>query len=51
MNADNIIVMEDGEIAEQGSGKELMERDGIYKRIYDMQMSLPEDIKREVQNG
>ena len=48
MHADNIIVMENGEIAESGTNHELLEKDGIYRRIYDMQMSLPEELKKEV---
>ena len=45
MNADNIIVMEDGKISESGTNSELLEKDGVYRRIYDMQMSLSEEIK------
>lgn len=48
MHADNIIVMEGGTIAEQGTHGELLQRDGIYRQIYDLQMSLPEDLKKEV---
>lgn len=48
MHADNIIVMDGGTIAEQGTSHELLQKDGIYRRIYDMQMSLPDDIKKEV---
>ena len=44
MNADNIIVMEDGEISESGTNSELLEKGGIYSRIYDMQMSLSEEL-------
>ncbi len=47
MNADNIIVLEGGRVAEQGTSAELLARGGIYKRIYDMQMSLPEDVEEE----
>ncbi|HLV13977.1 MAG TPA: ABC transporter ATP-binding protein [Xanthomarina sp.] len=36
-NADNIVVMQKGEIAEQGKHNELMERNGIYKKLVDMQ--------------
>ena len=32
-NADNIIVIDDGQIAEQGSHDQLIQRDGIYKRF------------------
>lgn len=51
MNADNIIVLDGGRIVESGTNDELLERGGIYKRIYDMQMSLPEELKVEVNNG
>ena len=44
MNADNIIVMEDGEISERGTNSELLEKGGVYSRIYDMQMSLSEEL-------
>ncbi|WP_346881485.1 ABC transporter ATP-binding protein [uncultured Algibacter sp.] len=36
-NADNIIVMHKGEIAEQGRHKELIAQNGIYKKLVDMQ--------------
>ena len=45
MHADNIIVMEDGEIAESGTNEQLLAKNGTYKRIYDMQMSLPDELK------
>jgi len=37
MKADVIMVLEDGKIAEIGSHGELVELDGIYRRVYDMQ--------------
>jgi ATP-binding cassette subfamily B protein len=39
MHADRIIVMERGRVAEQGSHEELLEKEGIYRRIYDLQMN------------
>lgn len=51
MHADNIIVMDGGRIAEHGSHKELLERDGIYKRIYDVQLSLPDELKEEAEHA
>lgn len=37
MRADEILVLEDGHAAEFGTHAELIRRDGLYKRIYDMQ--------------
>jgi len=45
MQADNILVLEDGKCAELGSHRELMEKDGIYRRIYEIQAGL--DRKEE----
>jgi len=39
--ADNILVMEDGRIVEQGSHKELLSRDGPYFRLYNSQFVAP----------
>ena len=38
-NADRIIVMDKGKIVEQGSHLELLEKDGYYKNLYDMQFA------------
>jgi len=37
MKADTIMVLEDGEIAEIGSHSELVELNGVYRRVYDLQ--------------
>lgn len=42
--ADKILVIDKGKIAEEGSHEELISRDGIYKRIWEIQSSLGEDI-------
>lgn len=44
MQAECIMVLDKGRIAEMGSHDELMKKDGIYRRIYDMQMTLPEEV-------
>ena len=36
-NADEIIVMQKGEIAEQGKHNELIALNGVYKKLVDMQ--------------
>lgn len=43
MQADCIMVMDKGQIAEIGTHEELMEKNGIYRKIYDMQMTLGEE--------
>lgn len=44
MHADNIIVLEKGRIAEMGNHEKLMAQNGIYKKIYDLQMTVPEEV-------
>lgn len=39
MQADHILVLDDGKVAELGTHEELIHRNGIYKSIYDIQMS------------
>jgi len=43
-NADHILVLKDGEIAEQGSHTELMARGGIYREIFDLQLRPQEEV-------
>ena len=40
MRADKIMVLEDGQVAEIGTHNELVEMDGIYRRIYDLQSGI-----------
>jgi len=48
MQADCIMVMDKGEIVEIGTHEELMNKGGTYRRIYDMQMSLPKEVSADV---
>ena len=36
--ADQILVLQDGEVAERGRHDELLRRDGIYRQIYDLEL-------------
>ena len=46
-NADRIIVIDKGEIAEQGSHGELMAHGGLYRRLYDLQFFRDESGEKE----
>ena len=50
MQADQILVLDDGKIADLGTHQELISRPGIYKEIYDIQMS-SDDRKLVTQGG
>ena len=45
MKADTIMVLEDGEVAEIGSHAELVSKNGIYRRVYDLQSGYTEGGK------
>ena len=38
-NADLILVVNGGEVVEQGTHRELMEKQGMYRKLYDAQFS------------
>jgi ATP-binding cassette subfamily B protein len=42
--ADQILVLKDGEIAEQGTHQELMSQRGIYQNIYELQLRPQEEV-------
>ena len=48
--ADMIVVMQDGQIAERGTHQELLEADGLYKEIYDLQLRPQEEVMREIES-
>lgn len=47
-NADQIIVLQNGRIVEQGTHQELLEQGGIYREIYDLQFRQQEESQGNV---
>jgi ABC-type multidrug transport system fused ATPase/permease subunit len=49
MDCDKIIVLNKGHIVEMGNHEELIKNNGFYKKIYDIQMTLEDDITDEIE--
>lgn len=48
MNADLILVLDKGRIVQRGTHDSLMRQDGIYRRTYDMQARIEEELEQEL---
>jgi len=48
MNADLILVLDQGRIVQRGTHDELMVQEGIYHRIYDMQARIEDELEEEI---
>jgi len=48
MNADLILVLDQGRIVQRGTHDELMAQEGIYRRIYDMQARIEDELEQEL---
>lgn len=44
MSCDNIIVLDDGKVIESGSHESLIKTNGLYKKVYDMQSSVENEL-------
>lgn len=48
MNADLILVLEDGRITQSGTHEELLAADGPYRRIYNLQAQIEDELEEEL---
>jgi len=48
MNADLILVMDDGRIIQMGKHEDLQQEDGVYKKIYEIQTLIEAELENEI---
>jgi ATP-binding cassette subfamily B protein len=48
MNADLILVMDKGKIIQMGKHEELLAQDGMYRKIYELQTRIDEELEMEI---
>jgi ATP-binding cassette subfamily B protein len=51
MLADLILVFDEGHIVQQGTHQELLAQEGIYRKVFDIQTRIEEEVQREVSVG
>jgi ATP-binding cassette, subfamily B, bacterial len=51
MNADLILVLDKGEIVQKGKHQDLVNQDGMYRKIYEIQTRIDEELDREIQSA
>jgi ATP-binding cassette subfamily B protein len=48
MNADQIVVLDKGKIVQHGTHETLLEEEGLYRQIYDLQAKVEEELQEEL---
>ena len=48
MEADKILVLDKGEIVQSGTHDELLAQDGLYRRIYDLQSQIEDELEQDL---
>jgi ATP-binding cassette subfamily B protein len=51
MNADLILVLDQGRVVQRGTHGELVAQEGMYRRIYDMQARIEVELEREIRQA
>jgi ATP-binding cassette subfamily B protein len=49
MNADQIVVLDKGKMVQHGTHEMLLQEDGLYREIYDLQARVEEELQEELQ--
>jgi ATP-binding cassette subfamily B protein len=50
MNADQILVIDKGKIIQSGTHDQLMQSDGMYRQIYNIQTQIDQELEKEISN-
>ncbi|HEY1011474.1 MAG TPA: ABC transporter ATP-binding protein [Herpetosiphonaceae bacterium] len=48
MNADLILVLDRGSIVQRGTHEQLLAQDGMYRRVYDLQVQIEHELEKEI---
>jgi len=48
MNADLILVLDKGCVIQMGTHAELLQKEGVYRHIFDIQTKIEEDLQEEL---
>jgi len=48
MQADKILVLDQGRVVQQGTHRQLIQQEGLYREIYNIQARIEEDVQQEV---
>ncbi len=51
MNADLILVLDKGRIIQKGNHQELLQQEGVYRSIFDIQTRIEEDLQEEINSA
>jgi ATP-binding cassette subfamily B protein len=49
MNAKIILVLDKGQIVQHGTHEQLMQQEGIYRKIYDIQTRIETELEKEIE--
>lgn len=50
MDADQILVLDQGKIIQAGTHAELMQKEGMYRQIFDIQTKIEQELEKEIAN-